>query len=132
MMKTRFKILAAAIMACLAVMYVKADGLNVHVVSGTDVGDGRPHYNVTEGDTTIVSAVFNSTTKVLTIGYAGACAASNINIYKNGNVVSSMVHTARPGDVVDFNLSGKGKGEYEVVVNTFEDETLSGRFFIDD
>lgn len=131
-MKIRFKILAAAIMACLAVMYVKADSLNVHVVSGTDVGDGRPHYNVTEGDTTIVSAVFNSTTKVLSIAYGGACAASNINIYKNGNVVSSIIHTARPGDIIDFNLSSKGKGEYEVVVVTFEDETLSGRFFIDD
>ena len=125
-MKIRIKILAAAIMACLAVMYVKADSLNVHVVSGTDIEGELPHTNVTEGDTTIVSAVFNSTTKVLSIAYGGACAASNINIYKNGNVVS------RPGDIIDFNLSSKGKGEYEVVVVTFEDETLSGRFFIDD
>ena len=29
-MKIRFKILAAAIMACLAVMYIKVDGMNVH------------------------------------------------------------------------------------------------------
>lgn len=29
-MKIRIKILGAAIMACLAVMYVKADSLNVH------------------------------------------------------------------------------------------------------
>lgn len=65
-MKTKFKIIAAAILACLAVMHVKADSLNVHVVSGTDV-------------------------------------ASNINIYKNGNVVSSIVHAAWPYDVIDFN-----------------------------
>lgn len=36
-MKAKFKIIAAAILACLAVMHIKADRLNVHVVSGTDV-----------------------------------------------------------------------------------------------
>lgn len=131
-MKTKFRIMIAAVMACLAVVYVKADGLNVQVVSGTDVDDGRIHYDITDNDTTNVSAVFNCTTKILSIAYRGSCAVSNINVYKDGNVVSSMNCIARPDDVVNFDLAGKGSGEFEVVVENFEYETLSGRFFIDD
>lgn len=109
-------------------------GTNLKIVTVTndDNKQGEVRYDAMPIDSTAVTAFVNTSTKELTLEYGSNHIASNVDIYRNGQLVASEYQGIDAGDTMKFNLSGSG--DYEVVVDNYDetsDEELTGTFTIE-
>lgn len=91
-----------------------------------------PHGDVKPIDSTAITAIVNTSTKELTLEYSKSHIASNVDVYRNGEIVASAYQGVDAGDTMKFSLAGSG--DYEIVVDNYDetsDEELSGTFTLE-
>lgn len=79
-------------------------------------------------DPRIAIAYWDQATGILSIDFFTSSAQAIISIYKNGLLIEETICPINSGDVLDFDLSMYGSGEYQLVITGVGGSTLYGSF----
>lgn len=84
--------------------------------------------NIVIGDDEDVEAVVlvDTDSKVLAMRFYADYPAANINIYKEGEIMVSVIKDTKELGTAYFDLSKKGKGRYDIKIVVHQDEDLCG------
>ena len=76
----------------------------------------------------LASAVWDAETGELSVSFNADADETTIFIYKDGELVAETVRSISTGDIVVFDLSVCGDGEYQIVISSLGDDDLYGNF----
>ena len=132
----KFVIAFMALMAPLFQQYVNAEELKIVIKNNVnndneyDDEEDLPHRSIVKYSE-YVEGVLDLTSLKFSLSFYVGYQAVNVNIYKDGNLIISRIYNVNPATSYTYDLSGYGKGAYQVVIVTNEDEDITGSFTIE-
>lgn len=126
------KLLMAALMMGMLSFPSDMSGKVIKVTSSTNNDDNReeqyPHRVPPRNFSREASAHFDHATGQLDIFFYADAPIAEIEIYKDGSLVTSKTRSVCVGDEETFDLSSFGSGDYEIIIIGIGDEDLYGTF----
>lgn len=127
-MKSFIFMLMALVTFCLN---LNAERLKVCYITGDDDSvkmDSICDIVISDDEEVEVVALMNTDTKMLTVRFFADYPAVNINVYKNDDIVVSMMRDTKENVNSCFSLSNKGAGLFRIKIAVHQDEDLCGYF----
>jgi len=136
-MKTKMKmLLMAVVMLGMASYPIFMNGGVIRVESNNGNGNNGgnnntetqfphlapPHYS------NLASAYWDAVTGVLSVSFYDDADEVTISIYKDDTLVTGTTCSVSMDDVINFNLSSYGSGDYQIVITGMGNDNLYGNF----
>lgn len=122
------------IMACFAINASSATHSSIHYFEVSEANScikfptdiwRSPSQNVS-----VINAIYYSDSEFLNISFQGNLGNGNIAIYRNGNEIIYDNPHMNYGNVISYDLSEYGNGEYTIVITTGYGDIYVGTFCI--